>query len=189
MRPCKHSVAVAEAGVKIADSQNPRAGGFRRTRVVRRRSVAPVLPSKLRASPRPSAGWASGSVSAATHRAGRRHAIIARGSGRGVRWPRCGRRAGGRGAASSAMQARAPGERAHACWRRGSGSSSRPSTAGLRPTLGAISTTGRRTTTRPCNLSRLVTQPAPLRCALACRQTRPGRPRLRVHRRRDRGAM
>ena len=61
-----------------------------------------------------------------------------------------------------------PGDRAHACWRRGSGSLTRPSTAGLQPTPGAISTTHRRATIRPCNLSREVTQPASLRCALRC---------------------
>jgi len=73
-----------------------------------------------------------------------------------------------------------PGDRAHACWRRGrrsgrsgdrvharwrsrSGSAARPSTTVLRPTVRAISTTDRRMTTRPCNLSRVVTQPR--RCA------------------------
>jgi hypothetical protein len=39
---------------------------------------------------------------------------------------------------------------------------------------GAISTIGRRSTTRPCNLSRVVTQPAALRCALARPRARPG---------------
>jgi len=47
-------------------------------------------------------------------------------------------------------------DRVHARWRSRSGSAARPSTTGLRPTVGAISTTDRRMTTRPCNLSRVV---------------------------------
>ena len=57
----------------------------------------------------------------------------------------------------------------------------RPSTTGLRPTLGAISTTDRRATTRPCNLS--PSGASPRRCAARCRRregeetaTDPGRP-------------
>ena len=57
----------------------------------------------------------------------------------------------------------ASGERAHACLRRGSGFVARPLTAVLRLTGGAISTTDRRLTTRPCNLSRA--EPSPRRCA------------------------
>src|SRR5882724_5360928 len=49
---------------------------------------------------------------------------------------------------------------------RAAGHGARPSTTVLRPTLGAISTTHRRATTRPCNPSREVTQPASLRGAL-----------------------
>jgi len=61
----------------------------------------------------------------------------------------------------------APGDRAHACWRRGSGPVARPLTAVLRVTGSAISTTDRRLTTRPCNLSRA--GPSPRRCAARCR--------------------
>jgi len=60
-----------------------------------------------------------------------------------------------------------PEDRAHACLRRGSGLVARPSTTVLRPTVRAISTTGRRLTTRPCNLSRA--EPSPRRCASRCR--------------------
>jgi len=42
---------------------------------------------------------------------------------------------------------------------------------------GAISTTRRRSTTRPCNLSRAVTQPASLRCALSPARGTEVRPR------------
>jgi len=61
----------------------------------------------------------------------------------------------------------APGDRGHACLRRGSGPVARPSTTVLLPTVRAISTTGRRMTTRPCNLSRA--EPSPRRCAARCR--------------------
>ena len=64
----------------------------------------------------------------------------------------------------------APGDRAHACLRRGSGPVARPLTTVLRVTGGAISTTDRRLTTRPCNLSRA--EPSPRRCAARCRPRR-----------------
>ena len=60
-------------------------------------------------------------------------------------------------------EAQRSGDRGHARWRSRSGSAARPSTTVLLPTVRAISTTDRRMTTRPCNLSRVVTQPR--RCA------------------------
>jgi hypothetical protein len=63
------------------------------------------------------------------------------------------------------------GERPHARWRRRSGPLAPSVNGRITMNDGAISTTGRRPTTRPCNLSPLVTQPASLRCAL----TWPGR--------------
>ena len=64
-----------------------------------------------------------------------------------------------------------PGDRAHACLRRGSGPVARPSTTVLLPTTRAISTTDRRLTSRPCNLSRA--DPSPRRCAARCRPRGP----------------
>jgi len=92
-----------------------------------------------------------------------RAATIGRGcsSARGAGSPRC----------SSARE-----EREHARWRRGSGSVARPLTAESRMYGGAISTTRRRSTTRPCNLSRAVTQPASLRRALSSLRGPDGSP-------------
>jgi len=52
------------------------------------------------------------------------------------------------------LAAQLSGDRGHARWLRGSGPLTRPSTTVLRPTRCAISTTYRRATARPCNLSR-----------------------------------
>jgi len=57
-------------------------------------------------------------------------------------------------------------ERAHARWLRGSGPLAPSVNRRITMTVRAISTTDRRSTTRPCNLSPLGTQPASLRCAL-----------------------
>jgi hypothetical protein len=56
---------------------------------------------------------------------------------------------------------------------------SRPSTAVLLPTVRAISTTDRRMTTRPCNLSRA--EPSPRRCAARCRPRETRWPTSQIH--------
>jgi hypothetical protein len=78
------------------------------------------------------------------------------------------------------------GEREHARWRRGSGPGARPSTTVLRVIGGAISTIDRRSTTRPCNLSRF--RPSPRRCAARLRHRTLARMRRR-HADRAAGAL
>jgi len=72
-------------------------------------------------------------------------------------------------------------DRGHARWLRGSGSLAPSVNRRITMTVGAISTTDRRATTRPCNLSPLGTQPASLRGALPSSRGQMDHPTGQVH--------